>query len=84
MHLDNLEEKWRAFGWHVQSIDGHDIAQVTGAYQCAIDNKDKPSAIIAHTVKGKGISFMEDDNNWHYRMPTVEEVESVKQELGLA
>jgi transketolase len=48
------------------------------------DNEGRPTAIIAHTIKGRGVSFMEDDNNWHYRIPTEEEVEKAARELGIA
>ena len=81
MALDPLVDKWRAFGWEAEELDGHDV----GALQQALSapHPDKPRAIIAHTVKGKGVSFMEDDNNWHYRTPTEEEVLSAYEELGL-
>lgn len=83
MALDPLAEKWRAFGWNALEIDGHDIrAILSAAAQFPMAN-GKPTAIIAHTVKGKGVSFMEDDNNWHYRIPTAEEVTRAKQELGV-
>ena len=81
MALDPLVDKWRAFGWQAVETDGHDIAALVGALSAARDTRDKPTAIVAHTVKGKGVSFMEDDNNWHYRIPTAEEVELSRQEL---
>ncbi|HLI14400.1 MAG TPA: transketolase [Alphaproteobacteria bacterium] len=83
MALDPLAEKWRSFGWSVCEIDGHDMRQLLAALARVPDGSGKPIAIIAHTVKGKGVSFMEDDNNWHYRIPTAEEVLSAKRELGL-
>ena len=79
--LDPLAEKWRAFGWEVDEVDGHDHEQLE-AKLCAHSEKG-PRMIVAHTVKGKGISFMEDDNNWHYRIPTSEEVQLAKAELGV-
>ncbi|WP_149981525.1 transketolase [Pseudoalteromonas rhizosphaerae] len=82
MHLEPLEEKWRAFGWHTIRLDGHNISAITDALMDA-QSYDKPVCIIADTIKGKGISFMENDNNWHYRIPTQDEVEKAKQELGL-
>ena len=83
MALNPFVDKWRAFGWNACEIDGHDIQAIIDAVAgCPADN-GKPSAIIAHTVKGKGVSFMEDDNNWHYRIPTAEEVALSKRELGV-
>ncbi|MEY2498939.1 MAG: transketolase [Verrucomicrobiota bacterium] len=82
MALESLAAKWTAFGWNTSEVDGHDIEALTRALQ-QTGNSDKPIAIIAHTVKGKGISFMEDDNNWHYRIPKSEEVIAAKRELGL-
>lgn len=83
MALDSLAEKWRAFGWDVCEIDGHDLHALTQALQKFPSDNKKPMAIIAHTIKGKGVSFMEDDNNWHYCIPTQEQVLAAKQELGL-
>ena len=82
MHLEPLEQKWTAFGWHCIRINGHIMSEITGAFELA-RMSDKPVCIVADTVKGKGISFMENDNNWHYRIPTEEEVELAKQELGV-
>lgn len=82
--LDPLADKWRAFGWSVKEIDGHDLGALVEVMSSVPDNSGKPVAVIAHTVKGKGVSFMEDDNNWHYRIPNAEEVLKSKQELGLA
>ena len=81
MQLASLVDKWAAFGWHASEVDGHDIAAITDRLRKTA--ADRPTAIIAHTVKGKGISFMEDDNNWHYRIPTLEEVDQAAVELGL-
>ncbi len=80
--LEPLKEKWSSFGWHVQEIDGHNFGEMLEAFLKANQEKSKPSAIIAHTVKGKGISFMEDDNNWHYRTPNEEEFKLAMQELA--
>jgi len=80
--LEPLEEKFEAFGWNSLRIDGHDFRQIKSALETAKDS-DKPFAIIADTVKGKGIKRMEDDNNWHYRIPTEEEVKSAFAELGI-
>lgn len=83
MALDPLVDKWRAFGWDTCEIDGHDMGAILSALSKFPADSNKPTAIIAHTVKGKGVSFMEDDNNWHYRIPTTEEVVTSKIELGV-
>ena len=84
MALDPLADKWRAFGWNALEVDGHDLEALETALRQFPAGDGRPTAIVAHTVKGKGISFMEDDNNWHYRIPTPEEVVSAKKELGIA
>jgi transketolase len=83
MSLDPLVDKWKAFGWNAVEVDGHDFQQLLGALSQFPNVNEKPTAIIAHTVKGKGASFMEDDNNWHYRIPTADEVIQAKKELGV-
>ncbi|NDE54961.1 MAG: hypothetical protein EB069_10400, partial [Actinobacteria bacterium] len=78
-----LADKWRSFGWCVSEVDGHDLKQIDeeiNAHAC----DERPKAIIAHTIKGRGVSFMEDDNNWHYRIPTREEVYRAAEELDIA
>lgn len=78
--LDPLADKWRAFGWSAYEIDGHDMGALLGYLHRVPDGSGKPVAIIAHTVKGRGVDFMEDDNNWHYRTPNAEELtEALKQ-----
>lgn len=81
--LAPLRDKWAAFGWSAYEINGNDMAEVVEALCRVPDGSGKPVALVAHTVKGRGISFMEDDNNWHYRIPTAEEVAAAQQELGL-
>jgi transketolase len=81
MALDPLVDKWTAFGWQTHEIDGHDFTQLEDTIK--LTSQNKPIAIIAHTIKGKGVSFMEDNNNWHYRTPTREEVAAAYHELGL-
>jgi transketolase len=83
MALPSLRAKWTAFGWTAMDVDGHDIDEISSALITGDREPGKPLAIIAHTVKGRGVSFMEDDNNWHYRIPTAEEVEIARNELGL-
>jgi transketolase len=82
MQLSPLKEKWAAFGWQTYEIDGNDFDQILEVFSKIPESPGKPTAIIAHTVKGKGVSFMEDDNNWHYRIPTDEELLKAKYELG--
>lgn len=84
MALNPLPEKWEAFGWSTYEIDGNNMNELTSVLSKSPDGSGKPVAIIAHTVKGKGVSFMEDDNNWHYRTPTTDEVDMAKKELGIA
>jgi transketolase len=68
--------KWEAFGWHGQEIDGHDLRAILTAVERAQAETDRPSCIVARTVKGKGIPFMEADNSWHKRVPTKDELEA--------
>ena len=84
MALAPLAEKWRAFGWDASEVDGHNLDALLAALRREPDGTGRPRAIICHTVKGKGVSFMEDDNNWHYRIPTAEEVEKARVELWQA
>ncbi len=81
MALEPLAAKWEAFGWHAQEIDGHDLAAIGHALTHARAETNKPSVIVAHTIKGKGVSFMEDDNNWHYRTPNPDELAAALAEL---
>ncbi len=80
--LAPLKQKWEAFGWSCHEIDGHDINLLIKTLQNIIPNSGKPTMIICNTIKGKGVTFMEDDNNWHYRIPTDEEVMKAKEELN--
>ena len=81
INLKPLKKKWQSFGWNVFEINGHDHNQIEKVFKRK--RKIGPTAIIAKTIKGKGISFMEDDNNWHYRVPNKLEIEKAKKELGL-
>ncbi len=81
MALAPLREKWQAFGWSATEIDGHDMSALCDVLSRVPDGSGKPIAVIANTVKGRGVSFMEDDNNWHYRIPTEEEVVKAAKEL---
>ncbi|MCL5046962.1 MAG: transketolase, partial [Actinobacteria bacterium] len=84
MPLDPLADKWRAFGWHVFEIDGHCFDEILMAVDEAKGVKGKPTIIIAHTMKGKGVSFMEGKFEWHARVPTLEEFAIAMRELGFA
>jgi transketolase len=65
MRLEPLEAKWRAFNWHVRAIDGHDFRQIAAAFADARATPDRPTMIVAHTIKGKGVSYMEGVPSWH-------------------
>ncbi|MBT4907813.1 MAG: transketolase, partial [Rhodospirillaceae bacterium] len=80
--LDPLADKWRAFGWAVREIDGHDMAEVVDALDSLPLVPDKPSMLIAHTIKGKGVSFAEDTYLWHSNAVTVEIYKQALAELG--
>jgi len=76
-----LVEKWEAFGWRVVEVDGHSISALTGALRIARTEKAKPTMIIAHTIKGKGVSFMENRAEWHGSAPNAEQTEAALHEL---
>jgi len=82
MNLDPLDKKWQAFGWHTTDINGHDCDQILAALQEARSTRGKPTVIIAHTVKGKGVSFMENNVRFHGKAPTPEEAERALRELS--
>jgi transketolase len=82
MPLDPLPDKWRSFGWHAIEVDGHDIAALQRAFAEAAATKGKPTVLIAHTIKGKGVSFMENNPKFHGTAPTREECALALQELA--
>jgi transketolase len=82
--LAPLAEKWRAFGWSTEELDGHDLAGIEAALRRVPFESGKPSCIVAHTVKGKGVSYMEDKLLWHYRAPLNELLDEALTELGPA
>ena len=84
MPTEPLDKKFEAFGWHVIQIDGHDFAQIEAAYQEAAATKGQPTMILAHTVKGKGVSFMENNAGWHGKAPNDEQFAQAKAELEAA
>ncbi|MFC1927332.1 transketolase [Chloroflexota bacterium] len=81
MDLEPLIQKWQAFGWHVIEIDGHDFDQILSAFSEAEKTKGRPTMITARTIKGKGVSFMEDNVAFHGKAPTPEEAERALKEL---
>jgi transketolase len=80
--MKDIPAKWRAFGWNVQEIDGHEFNQIFNAVDAAKNCKGKPSVIIQHTVKGKGVSFMENVVVWHGKTPNEEEYLNAMKELA--
>lgn len=84
MNSDDLAEKFRAFGWNVIEVSkGNDCEALGNAYELARDCKDRPTAVIAHTVKGKGVSFMENQKQWHHGVMTEEQYRQAVQELEM-
>src|SRR5271157_5232878 len=81
MEVAPLADKWRSFGWHTLEIDGHDLTAVRKAFEEAEATKGKPTAIVAHTIKGKGVSFMENNPKFHGNAPNAAEVKLALQEL---
>lgn len=81
MPLEGLRDKWEAFGWHVQEIDGHNIESVIDACSMARAIVEKPSVIIAHTIPGKGVPFMEYDYHWHGAPPNSEQAKEALKKL---
>ncbi len=80
--LEPLADKWRAFGWAVREIDGHDMAEIVAAFDDLPFTQDQPSLLIAHTVKGKGVSFAEDTHLWHQNVVDEETYQKALSELG--
>ncbi len=83
MSLDPLVEKFKAFGWHALSVDGHDVERLMDVFQQAIDVKGKPVVIVAETVKGKGVSLMEGKKEWHGKAPDAGQVEQALKQLAV-
>jgi transketolase len=82
MAIDPLAEKWQAFGWLTREIDGHDFDQILDAYAWAELDEGRPKVILAHTVKGKGVSFMENNQGWHGKGPNPEQYAQAMAELA--
>lgn len=83
MCIDPLKEKYQSFGWHVLEINGHDIPQIIGAFQKAKQLKGKPTLIIANTIKGKGVEFMENVCGWHGKAPSIDQLGQALKQLNL-
>jgi transketolase len=82
LNLDPFAEKWRSFGWNVQEVDGHDIKALDDVLSGIPAVPGRPTAVIAHTIKGKGVSFMENRLEWHYRSPSDEQLAAALAEVG--
>ncbi len=81
MNIEPLNRKWEAFGWNVIEVNGHDFAELIDAFERAKLVKGQPTAIIAHTIKGKGVSFMENNPDFHGKAPNAKETEIALKEL---
>ncbi len=81
MDMGDMVAKWKAFGWHVIECDGHDVEALLRAFDEAKETKGQPSVVIAHTVKGKGVSFMEGKAAWHGNAPNAEQLAQALQEI---
>jgi transketolase len=82
MSLEPFADKWRAFGWRVWAVDGHDFQAITGALQEARSHKGQPGVVICETIKGKGVSYMENNPDFHGKAPTPEQAEQALKELA--
>jgi transketolase len=81
MGLEPLADKWRAFGWAVREVDGHDHSALLSAYNEVPFEAGRPNCVIARTHKGQGVSFMTDDPAWHHRVPDATQLEAALAEL---
>lgn len=82
MNIEPVQSKWSSFGWNVIEIDGHNVVQIFNAFREAADTKGKPTLILAHTIKGKGVSFMENQVGWHGKAPKEEEYKKAMDEIN--
>jgi transketolase len=82
--LEPFADKWRSFGWDVRECDGHSHGQIADHLSALPFSADRPNCLLAHTIKGKGVSFMENTVLWHYRIPRDEEFKAALRELGQA
>ena len=84
LNLEPLAGKWQAFGWAVREIDGHNLKQIESTLRSVPFQAGQPSCIVAHTIKGKGVSFMENQVAWHYKSPDDEQLRQALAELGVS
>ena len=82
MPIEPVADKWRAFGWHVQRLTGTTWTQIVGAFETALAVKGQPVAIVAKTIKGRGVSFMENIPEWHGKAPNAEQYQRALAELA--
>lgn len=80
--MEPMADKWRAFNWNVIEINGHNMEEIVSALERGIAFRGKPTAIIAHTIKGKGVSFMEHNNDWHQKTPTQDQYDQARREIN--
>lgn len=78
-----IDEKFSAFGWNILEVDGHSVSELRHAFKVAAEVKNKPSLIIANTIKGKGVSFMENEKKWHHGCPTEKQYNTAIEELNM-
>ena len=81
MRMDPVDKKWESFGWGVRKCNGHDLRELTGLLDAVPFTPGKPSIVVAKTIKGKGVSFMENNADWHYRAPSPEELAAATAEI---
>lgn len=84
LDLEPLGKKWESFGWAVREIDGHNLTEIEDALKAVPRRPGSPTCLVAHTVKGKGVSFMEDKLSWHYQVPSDDDVKKALIELGVS
>lgn len=82
MSNEPLDKKWESFGWDVIEVDGNDIAELVQVFHSIPKTEGKPTIILANTIKGKGISFAENEAGWHHHVPSQEEYELAMKELS--
>jgi len=82
MSLEPFADKWKSFGWHAMEVDGHSVNELLSAFDTADKTKGRPSVIIANTLKGKGVSFMENNVDFHGKAPSPEELSKALEEIG--
>ncbi len=81
MRISSLRDRWESFGWRIEEVDGNDITQLTDLFDRVSPDSGRPTLVIANTVKGKGVSFMENNASWHHHVPTEEELKQALAEL---